>query len=118
LVNANFAVAADNIHLSDRKQVQAHFTHSFQTLPADLKHKLSVSGAKALGNFCSMEDRAIIGRVKGVGSMNTMIEFSAFWVLRPAAQGAEVQAVCGPGARKARSGPQGLNPKQECLRRA
>ena len=91
--DASFAIAADNIHLSDRKQVQAYFTHSFQTLPGDLKHKMSVSGVKTLGNFCAMDTRAIIGRLKGDGSMNGMIEFSAFWVLRPTAQGVEVQAV-------------------------
>ncbi len=91
--DASFAVAADKLHLSDRKQVQAYFTQTFQTLPADLKHKMSVSGVKALGNFCTMDSRAIIGRVKGDGSMNAMVEFSAFWVLRATAQGVEVQAV-------------------------
>ncbi|MCV2363522.1 hypothetical protein LNV23_08685 [Paucibacter sp. DJ1R-11] len=91
--DASFAVAADNVQLSDREQVQAYFNHSFQTLPADLKHKMSVSRVKRMGEFCSMDSRAVIGRIKADGSMNAMVEFSAFWVLRPTAQGVEVQAV-------------------------
>lgn len=90
--DASFAVAADNLHLSDRQQVQAYFTHSFQTLPVDLKHKMRVSRVKGMGNYCTMDSRAVIGRLKDDGSMSALVEFSAFWVLRPTAQGVEVQA--------------------------
>ncbi|MCV2351526.1 hypothetical protein [Paucibacter sp. Y2R2-4] len=90
--DASFAIAADHVHLSDRKQVQDFFTQSFQTLPADLKHKMSVSHVKSMGKFCTMDSRALIGRVKDDGSMSALAEFSAFWVLRPTPQGLEVQA--------------------------
>jgi len=90
--DASFAIAADHVHLSDRTQVQAFFAHSFKTLPADLKHKMSVSRVKSMGKFCTMDSRALIGRIKEDGSMSASAEFSAFWVLRPTAQGVEVQA--------------------------
>lgn len=90
--DASFAIAADHVHLSDRKQVQAFFAHSFKTLPPDLKHKMSVSRVKSMGDFCAVDSRALIGRVKDDGSFSAMLEFAAFWVLRPTAQGVEVQA--------------------------